>query len=94
MPRKTLSQIATGPRPGRASMRPRPDAAENLVDPVRRFQLARRASMRPRPDAAENRGFARLARGRADPASMRPRPDAAENREAQANKLETETELQ
>ena len=38
-----------------ASMRPRPDAAENVV--VGREQAAVRvASMRPRPDAAENFG--------------------------------------
>ena len=41
--------------PDAASMRPRPDAAENqdVVD-VQTLRLCR-ASMRPRPDAAENR---------------------------------------
>ena len=61
----------------RASMRPRPDAAENrhLLRVLRPGSLA---SMRPRPDAAENPGaFARD--GRRGAASMRPRPDAAEN---------------
>ena len=53
MPRKTLS------RPGEyfpiegASMRPRPDAAENLEWDGRPLP-ERIASMRPRPDAAEN----------------------------------------
>ena len=68
-----------GPRAAAAaSMRPRPDAAENgppLAGHVGRLE---RASMRPRPDAAEN--FVLLDRPRqADRASMRPRPDAAEN---------------
>ena len=62
----------------RASMRPRPDAAENGVRQERpsRYQLA--ASMRPRPDAAENSG-SWPATAVAGHASMRPRPDAAEN---------------
>ena len=53
-------------RPYEASMRPRPDAAENL----RRGGDAagrRRASMRPRPDAAENAGDARAAGATAAP---------------------------
>ena len=61
-----------------ASMRPRPDAAENVV--VRRLVHRRSAgaSMRPRPDAAENDGLSwLLVQGAL--ASMRPRPDAAEN---------------
>ena len=37
-----------------ASMRPRPDAAENSVEAVRGVCGSRIASMRPRPDAAEN----------------------------------------
>ena len=37
-----------------ASMRPRPDAAENGSDLIRRHGEACVASMRPRPDAAEN----------------------------------------
>ena len=53
MPRKTLARAASAREMRTASMRPRPDAAENLIaallgagdDP---------ASMRPRPDAAEN----------------------------------------
>ena len=64
-----------------ASMRPRPDAAENTrctgTSGRSRFQLA---SMRPRPDAAENRQVRAASAGRPSPASMRPRPDAAENR--------------
>ena len=61
-----------------ASMRPRPDAAENdhlQFLPVRQHE----ASMRPRPDAAENLPDAEDDERGADPASMRPRPDAAEN---------------
>ena len=48
---KILSELITSWNP--ASMRPRPDAAENSVRPA--FQeCAGVASMRPRPDAAEN----------------------------------------
>ena len=66
-----------GPRT--ASMRPRPDAAENRPRRRLRGRPDRAASMRPRPDAAENRP-ARPAAGRERrAASMRPRPDAAEN---------------
>ena len=43
----------------RASMRPRPDAAENGDDGVQAEPLVP-ASMRPRPDAAENPPFVRL----------------------------------
>ena len=66
-----------------ASMRPRPDAAENILFLIRLIRI-RIASMRPRPDAAEN---AREDPNRTDPtatASMRPRPDAAENQEVLA----------
>ena len=70
---------ATGaPRPPRpASMRPRPDAAENRAGAGRRAG-AQGASMRPRPDAAENQ-HSHGARAQPASASMRPRPDAAEN---------------
>ena len=63
----------------RASMRPRPDAAENRVR-WRYPTSAGTASMRPRPDAAEN-AIERQQREdhRLLVASMRPRPDAAEN---------------
>ena len=77
MPRKThtLEPELASDRP--ASMRPRPDAAENR-HAVSGAVGAGLASMRPRPDAAENRDRAeRQARGIY--ASMRPRPDAAEN---------------
>ena len=61
-----------------ASMRPRPDAAENVGGRVRPAGSRNAASMRPRPDAAENfKTEYRL--DAAIPASMRPRPDAAEN---------------
>ena len=53
MPRKTRAAGAwTGPGTG-ASMRPRPDAAENALPDVEAAGELR-ASMRPRPDAAEN----------------------------------------
>ena len=78
MPRKTsgLSVAFVGHLP--ASMRPRPDAAENRQ---RRIHLEPEgsASMRPRPDAAENQRAGSGGGGHAR-ASMRPRPDAAENR--------------
>ena len=60
-----------------ASMRPRPDAAENRFV-ARRFIIHPLASMRPRPDAAENVIDGAEVR-HVDLASMRPRPDAAEN---------------
>ena len=61
-----------------ASMRPRPDAAEN---PRLDHHAARRgrASMRPRPDAAENAALRGAEPAAIEVASMRPRPDAAEN---------------
>ena len=77
MPRKTSSEPPAVGLEFAASMRPRPDAAENRR--VRRgYRRARKASMRPRPDAAENRG-PRVRGPQPSPASMRPRPDAAEN---------------
>ena len=53
MPRKTKLSTASSTRPVKASMRPRPDAAENGIgeSPA---AVAGGASMRPRPDAAEN----------------------------------------
>ena len=53
MPRKTASGVDPEARHERASMRPRPDAAENL-QLFTRLQALAYASMRPRPDAAEN----------------------------------------
>ena len=61
-----------------ASMRPRPDAAENEVHTVTVEATDGAASMRPRPDAAEN-APGLIPRTPRDTASMRPRPDAAEN---------------
>ena len=53
MPRKTFNEWRAREVLQFASMRPRPDAAENRRR--RRYTRApRRASMRPRPDAAEN----------------------------------------
>ena len=53
MPRKTPETVSLMPREPGASMRPRPDAAENAV-PGEAQPGRTRASMRPRPDAAEN----------------------------------------
>ena len=78
MPRKTQQGAVLLMIEGQASMRPRPDAAENTLAGATMAPGAH-ASMRPRPDAAENfRGAAGEALHRAV-ASMRPRPDAAEN---------------
>ena len=78
MPRKTWIRSAADLAALDASMRPRPDAAENPVLDVRALAQAR-ASMRPRPDAAENLPRDRDRERRHHGASMRPRPDAAEN---------------
>ena len=77
MPRKTPHLDGHLPSRFPASMRPRPDAAENERRRAER-QADRRASMRPRPDAAENCDNAVAALAALN-ASMRPRPDAAEN---------------
>ena len=77
MPRKTQNERHLVGALALASMRPRPDAAENGLDPAPPAAAAL-ASMRPRPDAAEN-DAARLRHRRPALASMRPRPDAAEN---------------
>ena len=77
MPRKTVATPAARRRAPVASMRPRPDAAENERQQARRLGGGP-ASMRPRPDAAENPRRVRV-RSRSGRASMRPRPDAAEN---------------
>ena len=53
MPRKTAGVGAEQVEIRRASMRPRPDAAENARD-VHQRRAPAAASMRPRPDAAEN----------------------------------------
>ena len=53
MPRKTLAPGGAGGRGPVASMRPRPDAAENR-EGYRLGFFGDPASMRPRPDAAEN----------------------------------------
>ena len=78
MPRKTAVAPTGAAGAQIASMRPRPDAAEN-VEPERDRRLFPGASMRPRPDAAENLHYPFLIAAAAT-ASMRPRPDAAENR--------------
>ena len=78
------AHLVGDPAVRRASMRPRPDAAENR-NPHDRIRGPVAASMRPRPDAAENTG---LLAARAGPqhASMRPRPDAAENAAGRAGR--------
>ena len=94
MPRKTRGDpIAIRWWTSPASMRPRPDAAENGRPDVG-FRQARLASMRPRPDAAENVAGeeGRIARRR--DASMRPRPDAAENIGEEITKVDAEDKLQ
>ena len=53
MPRKTDARYVSLNPTREASMRPRPDAAENPL-PDRMGDRTGRASMRPRPDAAEN----------------------------------------
>ena len=53
MPRKTLEHENAQFRQPYASMRPRPDAAENENRVVAGAGFGQ-ASMRPRPDAAEN----------------------------------------
>ena len=54
MPRKTLRGAPHGVGGAAASMRPRPDAAENDDERVGGAGVGAPASMRPRPDAAEN----------------------------------------
>ena len=54
MPRKTTLIQKTDYDDAVASMRPRPDAAENRLGAVV-VPYRGEASMRPRPDAAENR---------------------------------------
>ena len=53
MPRKTSAASSVSRSVWSASMRPRPDAAEN-VEFFAGGTISARASMRPRPDAAEN----------------------------------------
>ena len=77
MPRKTRVRERYAKGCFDASMRPRPDAAENSRRSPCPTQAAC-ASMRPRPDAAEN-AVGRAFHSGNYRASMRPRPDAAEN---------------
>ena len=79
MPRKTHVGDVRPQVRDLASMRPRPDAAENAAADAAADLDAALASMRPRPDAAENQGLRLPDARRRQPASMRPRPDAAEN---------------
>ena len=64
MPRKTEAVERLRARGPVASMRPRPDAAENSNRAPCAGWRRRRASMRPRPDAAENGSRARGGAGR------------------------------
>ena len=78
MPRKTVKVLGVSAHPVTASMRPRPDAAENLPKPTVKGTEAPGFN----EAAARCRGKrpVRLRSGsQADQASMRPRPDAAEN---------------
>ena len=79
MPRKTWIGAVRKQPFIQASMRPRPDAAENN-SALELVRTELKASMRPRPDAAENHHAHRRPAGDGR-ASMRPRPDAAENRD-------------
>ena len=85
MPRKTAPAQFAIERGEVASMRPRPDAAENLRDDAVVPPENPLASMRPRPDAAENHALQDEQEVGLEPASMRPRPDAAENRRPPAS---------
>ena len=67
MPRKTRGPGAGSAGAEAASMRPRPDAAENGLRPPG-GSSARAASMRPRPDAAENLSLQAATRIRVRPA--------------------------
>ena len=84
MPRKTDAGARRLQVERAASMRPRPDAAENLISLLLMSDL-HAASMRPRPDAAENaptRPSDPMAAPRFNEAAARcrgKRPDAAEN---------------
>ena len=79
MPRKTRRNRPAPPLDGRASMRPRPDAAENrgiCSSAGPRMSCFNEAAARCRGKPAADRAYAvQLVK-----ASMRPRPDAAENR--------------
>ena len=81
MPRKTRAIAALGFPFDLASMRPRPDAAENNLGTQNGVPVGfcfNEAAARCRGKPA-GRGSGAVRRGRA---SMRPRPDAAENRPA------------
>ena len=65
MPRKTFTAAERERERHHASMRPRPDAAENAKS-ARSVAAYPLASMRPRPDAAENPG-GQTATGSASP---------------------------
>ena len=84
MPRKTHQEVVVVLASGvHASMRPRPDAAENMLIPQPPFLSRGRfneAAARCRGKRAQVEGGA--PEGRL--ASMRPRPDAAENAVAAA----------
>ena len=78
MPRKTRFGSRRVARRLRASMRPRPDAAENIragSPACRRRRCFNEAAARCRGKP----GTGRVREGRCSVASMRPRPDAAEN---------------
>ena len=81
MPRKTAAGGLFQQRARQASMRPRPDAAENAAQDTRRrvgIGCFNEAAARCRGKRRDRRPQAPDARR----ASMRPRPDAAENTRA------------
>ena len=93
MPRKTHATRLAADVGLRASMRPRPDAAENrgMLIAVAAARLV--ASMRPRPDAAENRCGTPASRARAGrfneaAARCRGKPTAAFEAALQAIRLQ------
>ena len=78
MPRKTQQHGGAAAGRGQASMRPRPDAAENVIDPrasIPDFSRFNEAAARCRGKLVRHLRVGELIRH----ASMRPRPDAAEN---------------
>ena len=94
MPRKTQPLPRRTPLAEAASMRPRPDAAENVLRPVHGVPVDQNpASMRPRPDAAENI-VERSGAVDDGHASMRPRPDAAENARRRSSRRHASRPLQ
>ena len=79
MPRKTVVREVDAAIEEQASMRPRPDAAENRATRTSRARAESRFNEAAARCRGKPRGLPPLV-GAASAASMRPRPDAAENR--------------